>query len=677
METTLSGMNNPTMAKAPHHRLQPFAITSDSLSSLLNTSHPVNDLFWASVWPQLQDAGWTFTDGIADDDNGEGLYATFFPPHDGTASEDDNDDHNNNNNNNNGGGGMYRSTYRSSQSPLYGVHAVLHHMVTHPAIIQSLHRQQQQGVYHTHQDNGRPSSVQHAVANPTQGNTRHGAPPPPRRASADKGIKTCDNCGTTSTPLWRRNRQLDLVLCNRCGIFYTNNSRHRPLDLDTSRRTAAAAAAARPAPARQQQLAHRSPTPSDYPGSDGGGATSEVSDWAVGGDGTARAAGGGRKRAAAMRNPYVAGAAASAPTEFGEGSDGELSSVVVPCSDGNPAGHATATTTNATYANAPLSEEQRSALIDRLINGVLIPDFEGAVEGLKSLKKARVTDPHTGLSWGTVRLYADHEEPHDGRSGGGGGAGRKQPRAASGGGAATTAQTRPGQCCANCGTTTTPLWRRDPFVPDRQLCNACSIFKRSHNGMERPLDTGKSKQYSGPGQRYKKSSPGGGGSRGKGGKKRNFVADEEGIDGWQPESSAPLSNTDSPSQQQQAPPQPPQSGVIHRLATTTTAAAQPAQQQHQQFQQPVISLFKASASAALPPAILISGLQPSGPVELRAVGLGTGPAISGSSECTEWQSGQHQHQQQLQQQGMPAVVHGAQVQQSPTSAAAAAPINPH
>jgi hypothetical protein len=31
----------------------------------------------------------------------------------------------------------------------------------------------------------------------------------------------------------------------------------------------------------------------------------------------------------------------------------------------------------------------------------------GAIEGLKSLKSARVTDPLTGQSFGTIRLYAD------------------------------------------------------------------------------------------------------------------------------------------------------------------------------------------------------------------------------------------------------------------------------
>lgn len=35
----------------------------------------------------------------------------------------------------------------------------------------------------------------------------------------------------------------------------------------------------------------------------------------------------------------------------------------------------------------------------------------GAIEGLKSLKQARITDPTTGQSFGLVRLYADPGEP--------------------------------------------------------------------------------------------------------------------------------------------------------------------------------------------------------------------------------------------------------------------------
>ena len=40
--------------------------------------------------------------------------------------------------------------------------------------------------------------------------------------------------------------------------------------------------------------------------------------------------------------------------------------------------------------------------------------------------------------------------------------------------------------CANCGTTSTPVWRKDPTNNDTLLCNACGIYKRKH-GRERPM----------------------------------------------------------------------------------------------------------------------------------------------------------------------------------------------
>lgn len=41
------------------------------------------------------------------------------------------------------------------------------------------------------------------------------------------------------------------------------------------------------------------------------------------------------------------------------------------------------------------------------------------------------------------------------------------------------------QSCFNCGTTTTPLWRKERET-GRMYCNACGIFKKTH-GIERPL----------------------------------------------------------------------------------------------------------------------------------------------------------------------------------------------
>ncbi|KAJ2374682.1 hypothetical protein IW150_002969 [Coemansia sp. RSA 2607] len=40
----------------------------------------------------------------------------------------------------------------------------------------------------------------------------------------------CDNCGVTSTPLWRRSSD-DTVLCNACGLYYKLHNTHRPKSL--------------------------------------------------------------------------------------------------------------------------------------------------------------------------------------------------------------------------------------------------------------------------------------------------------------------------------------------------------------------------------------------------------------------------------------------------------------
>ncbi len=42
----------------------------------------------------------------------------------------------------------------------------------------------------------------------------------------------CQNCGTSTTPLWRRN-ELGATLCNACGLFLKLHGRSRPLNLKT------------------------------------------------------------------------------------------------------------------------------------------------------------------------------------------------------------------------------------------------------------------------------------------------------------------------------------------------------------------------------------------------------------------------------------------------------------
>ncbi|KAL1924099.1 uncharacterized protein VTP21DRAFT_7134 [Calcarisporiella thermophila] len=40
----------------------------------------------------------------------------------------------------------------------------------------------------------------------------------------------CSNCGTTQTPLWRRNEQ-GCTICNACGLYYKLHRKHRPVSM--------------------------------------------------------------------------------------------------------------------------------------------------------------------------------------------------------------------------------------------------------------------------------------------------------------------------------------------------------------------------------------------------------------------------------------------------------------
>lgn len=51
-------------------------------------------------------------------------------------------------------------------------------------------------------------------------------------SSSSDGKTVCQNCGTTTTPLWRRDEN-GQVLCNACGLFLKLHGRKRPISLKT------------------------------------------------------------------------------------------------------------------------------------------------------------------------------------------------------------------------------------------------------------------------------------------------------------------------------------------------------------------------------------------------------------------------------------------------------------
>jgi len=66
-----------------------------------------------------------------------------------------------------------------------------------------------------------------------QGTTPVSSSPSARRLGTDDGTQPiCQNCTTSTTPLWRRD-EAGSVLCNACGLFLKLHGRPRPISLKT------------------------------------------------------------------------------------------------------------------------------------------------------------------------------------------------------------------------------------------------------------------------------------------------------------------------------------------------------------------------------------------------------------------------------------------------------------
>eukprot|EP00887_Chlorella_sp_A99_P002766 scaffold6.g2766.t1 len=443
-----------------------FLLSPRKVDSLLATSLPLKNVFWDDVWPQLQVAGWTASTASR-------RGAVFYPPGAPSTSE-------------------------GHPPGIEGIEGVLQHLHVHPDLLPSAAQLAAEAAR---------AAARRAAALATRppGGAAGGATPPPRPApghgrKAAPGSKVCENCGTTSTPLWRKDRQANMLMCNACGIYYKHHGRHRPVELVAL-------------PPRVHHHAPAAPAPHAHVLAGGGeeflpAAAVLLPDGPLAG-GEHPAALAARRQAAAgesdlseqsdddherrrslrqRRTRDYGDAFVQEPEE--EGEEGGAGSAAAPAPEDSDGG---SDMSHVAVADEAVAERQRVDLINRLVQGAIPADFEGAVEGLKSLKRARITDPLTGQPLGTVRVYADAgPSPRHARP-----APRPRPPHGGGGGGAPPPAGRPGVVCANCGTTNTPLWRKDRET-QLMMCNACGIYYKTH-GVHRPLGTSRFKQYQGPG----------------------------------------------------------------------------------------------------------------------------------------------------------------------------------
>ncbi|KAJ9158084.1 GATA type zinc finger protein asd-4 [Coniochaeta hoffmannii] len=85
------------------------------------------------------------------------------------------------------------------------------------------------------------------------------------------GLPTCQNCATSTTPLWRRD-EMGSVLCNACGLFLKLHGRPRPISLKTDVIKSRNRVKTSRNDLAKQKKAPAFPPVSDLPGADNTGA---------------------------------------------------------------------------------------------------------------------------------------------------------------------------------------------------------------------------------------------------------------------------------------------------------------------------------------------------------------------------------------------------------------------
>lgn len=159
-------------------------------------------LFWSALWPQLEAAGWAAAPALSPAAGAAASDALFYPP----------------------------AAAGALPPSLHGVRAALQHLQANPQLLPAVGA----GAPPALEAGAVRVPVLPADAFPPEAfplplpimataAAAPGAPPAvsaspkPTLSGLSGGAKVCENCGTTSTPLWRKDKQTGMLMCNACG----------------------------------------------------------------------------------------------------------------------------------------------------------------------------------------------------------------------------------------------------------------------------------------------------------------------------------------------------------------------------------------------------------------------------------------------------------------------------
>lgn len=323
-------------------------------------------------------------------------------------------------------------------------------------------------------------------------------------------LKVCANCGTSTTPLWRK--ECGVNMCNACGIYYKNHGFPRPVEL-----IRAAQSASKPPPSARLVLTKARPATTTQHKPQQRPATAVSvglegpadEDWDMDAGHARRSR---RKRHAKQfgddwchpdaelkqRNKR-----SKSVCDTGAEPEGYVGDNSYPECEGSAPEHGFRTrhvpAASSSFSDGPGAScsgdegSQQSAWTDLPVDD----DAATAAMVLLSLKLVAVVPP---AECAAEQALPDSIPPAENdladcmyinpKSAWVANVGRRGPSAKPKAKVQKTADgslvAKPPVVCCNCLTTKTPLWRKDKENGET-LCNACGIYKQTH-GVTRPLD---------------------------------------------------------------------------------------------------------------------------------------------------------------------------------------------